>query len=55
MRDLHAFNVYELSRHSATDPLYPAIASPKEKIFIPAWPEPGVSESGRVFDTVSGG
>lgn len=46
MRDLHAFNLYEHSRNSATDHLSPAIASPKEKIFIPAWPEPGVSESG---------
>lgn len=31
------------------------LLSPKEKVFIPAWPEPGVSESGGVFDTVSGG
>ena len=32
MRDLHAFNLYEHSRNSATDHLSPAIASPKEKI-----------------------
>lgn len=31
MRDLHAFNLYEHSRNSATDHLSPAIASPKEK------------------------
>ena len=55
MRDLHAFNVYEHSRNSATDHLSPAIASPKEKIFIPAWLEPGISESGGVFDPSSGG
>ena len=36
MRDLHAFNLYEHSRNSATDHLSPAIASPKEKVFIPA-------------------
>lgn len=32
MRDLHAFNLYEHSRNSATDHLSPAIASPKEKV-----------------------
>ena len=35
--------------------LCPADDDQTEKLFLPAWPEPGVSESGGVFDTVSGG
>ena len=55
MRNLHAFNLYEHSRNSAAGTLFTAIIDTTEKLFLPAWPEIGISESGGVFIPVSGG
>ena len=52
---MHAFNLYEYSRHSATCALCSAYDCKTEKLFIPAWPSIDICESGRVFDTLSDG
>lgn len=48
---MHALDLREHRRNDAAFGLSPADAPETEKLFLPAWPETGVIESGGIFHT----
>lgn len=52
---MHALDLHEHRRNDAAFGLSPADALETEKLFLPAWPEISISESGGIFIPVSGG
>lgn len=52
---MHALDLREHRRNDAAFGLSPADALKTEKLFLPAWPETGVTESGGIFYTFSDG
>lgn len=50
---MHALDLREHRRNDAAFGLSPADAPETEKLFLPAWPETGVIESGGIFHTFS--
>ncbi len=52
---MHALDLHEHRRNDAAFGLSPADARETEKLFLSAWPETGVTESGGIFHAFSDG